>query len=62
MSGKPQVFKMGGAWIWQCRHEGRVFGEDFPSAGWRSAWDACLGGASRHSVQYHAEPAEVIER
>ncbi len=62
MTAKPHVFKMGGSWIWQCQHETRTFSEDYPISAWRNPWDACIGGAGRHAVQYHVEPAEVIER
>lgn len=62
MAGKPLVFKMGGSWVWQCHaHEDRRFGEDFPAEAWRNPWDVCLGGASRHAQQHHAE-VEVIDQ
>lgn len=53
---------MGGSWVWQCHHENRTFSEDYPISAWRHPWDACLSGAGRHSVHYHVEPVEVIER
>jgi hypothetical protein len=59
---KPQVFKMGGSWVWRCHHgEDRRFTQDFPTVAWNSAWDTALGDATRHALEYHVAPAEVIE-
>lgn len=64
MAGKPQVFKMGGAWIWLCHdHIGGPVGDDFPDTAWRNSWDVCLGAAVKHTAVFHndIEPIEVHE-
>ena len=61
MTGKPQVFKMGGSWIFQCHHQDeRLFSGEFPQVAWRNPWDVCLGAALTHVLEHHAE-VEVIE-
>jgi hypothetical protein len=59
---KPKMFKIGGAWIWQCDHNGTV-GDQFPEDAWRDSWTACLAAASKHAMLYHddSEPVEIFE-
>jgi hypothetical protein len=61
MGAKPQVFKMGGSWIWQCAaHSAGPVGDSFPEAAWRSAWDACLGAAVKHAVSMHERRGHTV--
>lgn len=62
-TGKPAVFKMGGAWLWLCDHGDGPMGDTFPEGQWRSPWDACLGAAVKHAALFHpVEQGEVIEQ
>lgn len=61
MTGKPQVFKMGGAWIWLCNdHIGGPVGDTFLETGWRSPWDACFAAATKHAVVLHERPDHTV--
>lgn len=59
---RPKIFKMGGAWLWECDHNGTV-GDTFFEDDWCDPWTACLAAATKHAMLWHndSEPVETYE-
>jgi len=59
MTDKIQVFKMAGAWIWNCPCCPGRPGNDYRRV--RDPWSVCSQDAQRHAEVYHGlqEPIET---